>query len=74
MSNDKTGGPGYPITLLDYFAAKAMRHYLKIVPFEKNYRGTKNPSGSYQWSHADAAEACYDIAEAMLAERKRRGK
>jgi uncharacterized protein YciW len=50
------------MTLLDYFAAKAMQAALE-----------SNHPIALQFSHADRAELAYNQAEAMMAERAKRG-
>jgi len=71
MTNE-TGGPAFPVTgvhytdkvgmtLLDYFAGQALPGAIKIM---EKYGGE---ASKY------AAVLAYDQAEAMLAERKRRG-
>lgn len=58
--------PPVPATLLDYFAAKAMQGCLAY--------SNLGPSGNWQESCSipDLAAHCYDIAEAMIAEREKR--
>lgn len=68
-----TNPPAFPaqsvnqtgMTLLDYFAAKAMQAIM--TRFEADTRLT--PSKAF----AKLADSSYDIAAAMLAERQRRG-
>lgn len=50
------------MTLLDYFAAKAL-HGLLSSPMER-FRGSADQRGT--------AKICYDFAEAMIAERQKR--
>jgi hypothetical protein len=71
MSDINTGGPAYPapttkplenyypgISIRDYFAAKAMQGLLAgITP-------------TTVWSHDEAAETAYNVADAMLKARE----
>ena len=72
MNNTNTGGPAFPttkplehwgdpnqgMTLRDYFAAKAMQGLLAgITP-------------TTVWSHDEAAETAYNVADAMLKARQ----
>jgi hypothetical protein len=72
MSNTNTGGPAFPttkplehwgdpnqgMTLRDYFAAKAMQGLLAgITP-------------TTVWSHDEAAETAYNVADALLKARE----
>ena len=75
MSNDKTGGPAFPVwelngqgkaemtdfgmTLRDYFAAKAMQGLLSCQSEETGFYQAKN-----------AAQEAYAMADAMLEARK----
>ena len=75
MSKDKTGGPAFPciydhdesgaeifgMDLRDYFAAKAMQGDLAC-----NHESIINNADT----HAEAAEAYYRIADAMLKARE----
>lgn len=67
MSNKNTGGPAFPfidntsplehpgMTLLDYFAAKAMQSLITV---------------EFQTNQAQSAETAYEWANAMLKARK----
>jgi len=78
MTN-KTGGPAFPVssvkgqtgvsyagafgmTLIDYFAGQALPAAIQVL---------ENHDGPF--TNGDYASMAYQIAEAMLAERKRRG-
>ncbi len=86
MSEDKTGGPAFPqtkivasgegfyegpinygMTLLDWFAGQAID---KVV---YRWKDSETTSAEERPFPKDLAKACYDYAEAMIAERKRRG-
>ena len=64
--DDKTGGSivygKTGLTLLDYFAGKALHGMLAATDFGKPWGGAKQ-----------SAKLSYDFAEAMLAERERGG-
>jgi len=84
MSKTDTGGPAFPsegeghgdsnywdmgMTLLDYFAGQAMQGELASQEFA--------PDGGYYYANDKSnrynlAEKCYNIAEAMIAEKRRR--
>lgn len=78
MNNDKTGGAAFPtvdvetmkdedgMTLLDYFAAKAMPELIATAGHSTYKFGVNDEDVC-----GDVAKAAYSLAAAMLQERKK---
>ena len=74
MSKIETGGPAFPVentwcssgmTLRDYFAAKAMRAYVR-----KSIDQMHDMHEDVIWGESDIAEMAYTQADAMMEARK----
>ena len=74
MSDTKDGGPAFPVsipgcgdngqsgmTLRDYFASQVMEQMINLSIDHDN-----------GWSTENVAHGCYNLADAMLAERERK--